>query len=154
MKSLENWTEQQKQYIRFLGRGKRDINGTKYSKEKFAELIGIHWTTLYEWQNLPGFMEAVFDWSVKEHIDYLPDMIKAQAAKATGQELYSTDAKGKRKVAKPGDTQAFMALMRQFGLLKSDKIDNSGEIEVTHKYEELSDDELDRAIKARQDSLT
>ena len=31
--------------------------------------------------------------------------------------------------------------------------ENPGEVEVTHKYEELSDEELDRAIKAREDKL-
>lgn len=125
-KTLGNFTEKQEQFIRFLGRGKRDVNGNKYSNEEFAKLIGVHFTTLYDWKQLPGFSQAVFEYSMKELAEHIPELNQAVMMKAVGIEPK------KRKAA---DIPAYLALMRQASLLKSDKQDvnqnMSGEVGIT-----------------------
>lgn len=109
-KTRESWTENQLKYIEFLGRGKVDKLGDSYTKEEFAKAIGVNPDTLYRWQKLPGFRVAVFEASLGDIVDRIPAMNKIMAGKAMG-----------LKSAKSGDTQAYLALMRQFELLKSDK---------------------------------
>lgn len=109
-KMSDKWTEQQEQYIRFLARGKKDQAGNEYTEAEFAKFIGVNERTTYRWRLLDGFAQAVFDEALRMRISYLPTIIDAQIMAA-----------GKK--GKGGDTQAFMAIMRQFGLLKADKQD-------------------------------
>ena len=115
------WTDLQYEYISFFARGLKTIGGEKISRDEWGKRNETDPATLWRWQQLPGFKQVVFDLAVAEFIPRIPDMLTAQVAKATGQQL--KDSKG--KVVKPGDTQAFMALMRQFELLKSDKLDHT-----------------------------
>jgi hypothetical protein len=111
-KTLGNFSEKQLKYIQFLARNSTTKSGEKRTKEQFAEAIGIHWTTLYDWQRLPGFAQALFEETLKFNAKHLPAIVQAQIAAA-----------GKK--GKGGDTQAFMAIMRQYELLKSDKVDHT-----------------------------
>lgn len=125
-KTLVKFTEKQEQFIRFLGRNKKDVNGNKYTNEEFAKLIGVHYTTLYDWKQLPGFSQAVFDYSIRELAEHIPGLNEAVMMKAAGIEP---------KKRKSADIPAYLALMRQASLLKSDKSDinqnMSGELGIT-----------------------
>jgi hypothetical protein len=111
-KNRDKWSEKQIKYIQFLGRGKKGKDGTSFTNEQFARAIGVNPDTLYTWKKLSGFTQAVFDYILTANLDYLPDIFAAQ--------LIAAGKKGKG-----GDTQAFMAIMRQYELLKSDKIDHT-----------------------------
>lgn len=102
-------TDQQLKYIQFLARGKRNKAGDKRTEEQFAIALGVHPSTPYRWRELPGFAEALFEETIRQRLHYIPTLVDAQMA---------TGIKGKG-----GNTQAFMALMRQFSLLKTDKHD-------------------------------
>jgi hypothetical protein len=108
---LDKFNPHQRNYILFLATGQRDDHNKKMSKEKYAKAHGHDATTLYDWQRLPGFKEAVFYASVSAVAHYFPKMLQAQVDKAI----------------KLGDTQAFMAVMRQSGLLQPDKQENKNE---------------------------
>lgn len=109
-KNANKLTTDQEQYIRFLAAGKVDSTGKKWTKEDFAtKILKVHPTTLSRWKHVPGFREALFDASVSGISEFIPDMIRAQVHKSIEKK----------------DTVAFMALMRQTGLLKSDRIDHT-----------------------------
>lgn len=112
METQEKWTDQQIKYIQFLARGKKDLHGRSYTEGEFAKIMGVDFSTIWRWKQKDGFAKVLFEASMKEVAVYLPEMIKAQAAAGL-------------KKGKGGETQAFMALMRQYELLKSDKIDHT-----------------------------
>lgn len=116
----DDWSLEQRQYIRFLAAGKTDTTGKKWTKEEFArQVLKCSPDRLYDWQRKPGFKSAVFEETMGRMAEFLPDMVRAQVHKSI----------------KRQDTPAFLALMRQTELLKSDKVDQntnlSGEVGVT-----------------------
>lgn len=110
-KTQDLLSEKQIKYIQFLARGKKTKQGERRTEEQFAEAIGVNASTTYRWRELPGFAEALFQETIKQRLHHLPTLVDAQL---------QTGIKGKG-----GNTQAFMALMRQFELLKSDKVDHT-----------------------------
>lgn len=123
-KTIEKWSDQQIKFARYLSRGKTNLQGERRTMEQFANAIGVGVATLYRWRELDGFMQIVFDMTMKDMVDDLPTMLKAMKAKAAGQSVMYKDRRGKEREAKP-DTQAFMALMRQAKLLQADRHDHT-----------------------------
>lgn len=110
--NTQKWTEKQVKLIRFVGRGKRDKLGNKYTYDQFANIIGVHRRTLYDWMDLPGFTQAVFDFALKENMHYLPELLKAQTAAGLNKK-------------KGGDPNAAKLLLRQYQLLQPEHIDHT-----------------------------
>lgn len=110
-KKANSLSIKQQQYVNFLAAGRVDRTGKKWSKGEYAQVLGVHPTTLSDWQHVPGFKEALFEASIARIAEFVPDMLRAQVAKAISSK----------------DTNAFMAVMRQAGLLKADKSDNKNE---------------------------
>ena len=84
------------------------------SRDEFAQSIGVDDATLYRWQKLPGFKTAVFEASMEHLSNRIPELNKAMMGKALG-----------FKDFKNADVPAYNILMRQFALLKADKIDHT-----------------------------
>lgn len=108
-KNAKKWSIEQEKYIKFLAAGKKDTTGKVWSKEAYAAVLGVHPTTLSRWQSDVAFRMAVLDETMGRYADFLPAMVQAQIKKAI----------------KSGDTPAFMAVMRQGGVIKSDKHDHT-----------------------------
>lgn len=145
----EHRAELRKKWILFLARGKRNKKGERRTIEQFAQAIGVNPNTLYEWRREPGFMQELLEETIAEHAGDLPDMISAHSSQAKGAEAFYLDSKGNRKKLSP-DVQSFRELMKLWGLTV-DRTQVEGSI--THKWSEAPDDELDRAIKAREDRI-
>jgi hypothetical protein len=111
-KMSQTWTEQQEKYISFVARGKKTLSGEDRTDEEFAKAIGVDRKTLWRWRKLPGFAAAVFDEVLQENLHYLPNLMKSQLA-------------GGIKKGKGGETPAATLILRQYELLKSDKIDHT-----------------------------
>lgn len=109
-----NFSPAQLEYINFLAANQTDTEGNRYTKEQYAKQIGkVDPKTLYEWQKLPGFYDAVAELAPQKIIKrWYPKMIEAQIIKAVKQK----------------DTTAFMALARQSGMLKADKTETKVEL--------------------------
>lgn len=153
-KTVGKWSDKQLKYIQFLARGKKNLKGERRTKEQFAAAIGVHWTRLYEWQKMPGFKYALLEATIAVHADDLPEMIQSHVAEAKGIERFYTykdpkTGKIKRKQYTP-NVQSLREILKLSGLMiDRSEVENTGEI--SHKWGEMPDDELDRAIKARQD---
>lgn len=114
------WTPQQIKYIEFVSRGKTNLKGEKRTDDEFAKAVGVGRTTLWRWQNEDGFAEAIFEQSLKNLIPYLPSLNVAMLGKASGSKKHQGASE-----------RAYLALMRQYELLKTDKVD------ITTKGKEL-----------------
>lgn len=110
----QKWTDDQLKYVEFVARGKKNLQGERRSDEYFAKSIGVNRTTLWRWQCLDGFAEAVFELSLRSLVPYLPSLNVAMLGKAVGSKKHEA-----------ASYQAYLALMRQFELLKSDKVDHT-----------------------------
>lgn len=121
-KMSQTWTEKQEKYIGFVARGNKTLKGEDRTDEQFAAAIGVDRKTLWRWSRLAGFRLAVFDEVMGRKLKYLDKLVDSQIA-------------GGLRKGKGGETQAFMAMMRQYELLKSDKIENKneniGELKIT-----------------------
>lgn len=115
--------------------------------ELFAHKIGVDDDTLVEWAG------------VKYADDYVDETLRGQLKHPE----FSAAYKRAKKIQKglllqyaligklnPGFAQFFA--VNNLGMQSKSVVENNGE--VTHKWEELPDDELDRAIKARQDRIS
>jgi hypothetical protein len=111
-KTQQQWTAEQFKYIQFVARGNKTINGDDRTEEQFAKAIGVDRVTLWRWSKLPGFRLAVFDEVMGRKLKYLDRLVDSQIMAA-----------GKK--GKGGETQAFLAIMRQAQLLQSDKVDHT-----------------------------
>lgn len=110
------FTPAQMSAIRFLAANKTDTSGKKWTIEDFCStVLKIHFTTFYNWQRDPVFRMAVLEETMGRMTQFVPAMVQAQVAKAV----------------KKQDTPAFLAIMRQAGVLKADKQDSV----VTHQGE-------------------
>ena len=110
--SANNWTAQQLQAIRFLAAGREDTTGKRWTNEEFCEqILKIHPTTLSRWKADPTFRMAVLEETMGRATDFLPAMVNAQIKKAIKKE----------------DTPAFMAIMRQAGIIRADKTEQKTE---------------------------
>lgn len=138
--------------------------------------LGKSLRTVTKDKNMPS-MATVFRWFTS-HPEFRTqyDVAKQESADAMGEEIIEISDDGTNdwmedgyeKGKTPGwhlngeniqrsklrvDTRKFlMAKMKpkKYG----DKLEVESSGEITHKYEELTDEELDRAIKARQDRLS
>lgn len=125
METQENaseFTPGQIMAIRFLAANKTDTNGNKWTIEDFCrQVLKVDPATLYRWQAKQEFRIAVLDETMGRVTQFVPAMVQAQVAKAV----------------KKQDTQAFMAVMRQAGIIKADKTDSkvehSGEVAFTNQ---------------------
>lgn len=110
----ENTTEftpMQLEYIKFLAAGKIDKDGKKWSREDFATKVAkVNPSTLYDWQRIPGFKEALFQETMSRVSDWIPAMTRAQVKKAM-----------------QGDTPAFKVVMNQLHLLVAERIETKNE---------------------------
>lgn len=120
-KTQGNWTNQQLKYIQFLASEKTDKSGKKWTEEEYQSVLGVDQATMWRWRQLPGFRLALFEKILENNLDYLPNLVKGQMAA------------GIRK-GKGGETAAFLAIMRQFELLKADKTDNKTELSGDLKF--------------------
>jgi hypothetical protein len=109
-----DFTAQERQAINFLAAGKMDTKGNKWTIEDFCEqVIKVHPATFYRWQSRIEFRQAVLEETMGRVTQFVPDMVKAQVHKAI----------------KKQDTPAFMAVMRQAGIIKSDKQEIKAEVD-------------------------
>jgi hypothetical protein len=107
-KTAKTLTPEQQSFVTFLAAGKVDENGKKWTEGDFAKKrLKIHYTTVSRWKLLPAVREAVMEEALGKAIDFVPAMLQAQI----------------RKAIKKEDTQAFLAVMRQAGLLRPDRKD-------------------------------
>lgn len=114
--NTKKWSIEQEQYIRFLAAGRTDTTGKRWTNEEYAQkVLKVHPVTLSKWKTNPLFRMAVLEETMGRAVDFLPAMVNAQIKKAIKKE----------------DTAAFMAIMRQAGIVKADK----SESEVTHQGE-------------------
>lgn len=115
------FTPPQIQAIKFLGANKIDTTGKKWTIEDFSrQVLKINPCTFYDWQSKPAFRQAVLEETMGRVTQFVPAMVQAQVAKAV----------------KKQDTPAFMAIMRQAGVLKADRTDSTvehtGEVAFTN----------------------
>ncbi len=108
--------------INYLAANKTDTNGNKWSIEDFCEkVLKVHPATFYRWQSEPSFRMAVLEETMGRMTQFVPAMVQAQISKAI----------------KKQDTPAFMAVMRQAGIIKADKTEakteHSGEVNFTNQ---------------------
>lgn len=115
--NVQTWKPEQLKYIRFLAAGRRDTTGRLWTNDEYAKVLGVSPQTLSRWKADVRFRMAILDETMGRFSDFIPAMVSAQTKKAMGK----------------GDTQAFMAVMRQAGLLKSDKqeVEHKGELGIT-----------------------
>lgn len=103
-------TPQQIKLVKFVASGKIDSEGNKWTIEKFCEeVLHMNRATYYDWMSKQEVRMAILDETMGRVHQFVPAMVQAQVAKAV----------------KKQDTTAFMAVMRQAGVLKSDKIDHT-----------------------------
>lgn len=108
----DKWTAPQQTYIDYLAAGKSDITGRKWTKAEISKMLGVDPATLWRWEQLDGFQEAVFTKSIRRMTEYIPAMNTAMI----------------KKTLQKGDVSAYLALMRQAKLLQSDKQDVNAHI--------------------------
>jgi hypothetical protein len=115
--------------------------------ELFAHKIGVDDDTLVEWAKAK-YPDDYADESFRGQLKY-PEFYAAyiRAKKIQKGLLLQYALIGKLN---PGFAQFFAINM--YGMQSKSVVENTGE--VKHKWEELPDDELDRAIKARQDRIS
>lgn len=126
--SANKWNREQELAIRFLAAGKTDTSGKKWTADDFCNtVLKIHPTTLSRWKANSEFRQAVLEETMGRVADFIPAMVQAQVAKSV----------------KKQDTQAFMAIMRQSGVLRSDKqdIQHGGEVGITLQTVDYKDAE-------------
>lgn len=109
--------------------------GEKITMANFAKKIKVDYKTLFVWQQMPGHADAVADATDDQLLRDLP-----MAAKII------------RKHALKGSYNHLKLWYMQSDRLKAEKQEHSGEI--THKFEDLDDEALDRIIQARQDRIS
>lgn len=109
-----NLTPQQWQLVKFVASGKVDTNGNKWTIEDFCDkVLKINRSTYYDWVAKQEVRMAILEETMGRVSQFVPAMVQAQVAKAV----------------KKQDTQAFMAVMRQSGVLKSDKQELKAEVD-------------------------
>lgn len=108
--------------IKFLAANKTDTKGNKWNIENFCSgVLKVDPATFYRWQSKQEFRMAVLEETMGRVTQFVPAMVQAQVSKAV----------------KRQDTPAFMAIMRQAGVLKSDKVETKNEntTELAIKFE-------------------
>ena len=137
-KERHSWTAEQIKFLNFLARGKTNIDGEKRTMEQFSKAIGVHPATLYRWQELPGFAEALLEASLRRIAPTLPAITNGLTGKAAGDKRF-----------KNIDTPAATLVLKLYGAL-TDKQKVESEVnattEITHKFANMPDDELDKII--------
>ena len=73
----KQYNPEQLLFIQWLANPKRE--GTQ---NEFAVSVNVHFTTLSRWKNIPGFMDAVYNESLKYLEDDLPEIIGAMSKEA------------------------------------------------------------------------
>lgn len=112
-KTLGKFTANQLLYIEYLGAGQIDEDGKKISKEGFANMLNIAASTLYEWQKLPGFYDAVVEAADRLILRRYPKLIRAMEIKAM-----------------KGDVAAFKVMTNQAGKLKAERQEIKHEMSI------------------------
>ena len=109
-KNANSLTPQQQAFVQFLACGKVDEKGKKWTQDEFAKKkLKMHPVTVSNWKKIPAIRQALHEAAIGNIVEFVPAMLKAQVGKAINK----------------GDTQAFMAVMRQSGLLMADKQDHT-----------------------------
>ena len=136
--SSENTSEleyKRQLFIQYCANMRHDPEtGEKVTMEVFARTIQVDPKTLYQWQKRPGFRVEVAKETDQQLLNDLP-----QASKIV------------RKYALKGSYNHLKLWYMQADSLKAERTETTGEI--THKFEDMDDEALDRIIKARQDRL-
>lgn len=101
---VRQFTPLQLGYIEYLAAGQIDENGHKISKEDYARIISTDPKTLYQWQKLPTFWDAVVERS--------NDLIRRKYPKILNA-MYVQSLKG--------NVQAATFLAKQGDALKADR---------------------------------
>jgi hypothetical protein len=78
----DDWTAEQIAFARWLGDPYRQ--GTK---KDFADMLNVAAGTLRKWEQIPGFLDLVYEEAVKNVNAHWPDMYKAAIQKATGGDM-------------------------------------------------------------------
>src|SRR6185437_10462654 len=113
LENANNLTPDELMAARFLAAGKQDVNGRKYTIEEFCqEVLKCHPATFYRMQVKQAFKQQVLEETMGRMTKFIPAMVQAQVEKSIKQK----------------DTTAFMAIMRQAGLLKADKSEIKTEV--------------------------
>lgn len=94
--NAKNIKPQREEYINFLAAGQLDLDGVKWSKEDYAEKIGVNPSTLWRWEQTDGFWNEV-SLRVPQYIHrWIPKMTNAMVGRAL-----------------KGDVQAYKLLLAQ-----------------------------------------
>jgi len=91
-----NITPTKENYINFLASGQLDVDGRKWSKDDYAEMIGVNPSTLWRWEQADGFWNEVSS-RVPQYIHrWIPKMTNVMVGRAL-----------------KGDIQAYRMLLAQ-----------------------------------------
>jgi hypothetical protein len=133
------WTENQIKLMHFVGRGKTTKGGERRTMQQFAEAIGVHRDTLYDWMQIPGWKEDMFAYSLSLDLDKMPMIKRAVMGKSLGLKNF-----------KNVDIPAANLATKLFGV--ADRVESTVtadiKADVTHHLAGKSDDELDAIIKS------
>ena len=78
-----NLTPQQIEFIEYVARGRRTLEGKKQSRETFAKKLGVDRSTLYRWQaDIPDFWVQVHTRMNTDLMAHVPDVILAMRDRA------------------------------------------------------------------------
>lgn len=139
-KTQGQWTDQQKKYIDFLARGKKDKLGNDKTEQQFADVTGVDFATLWRWKQKDGFAEALLEATQRNLAPLLPSLSNAVTGKAFGEPRF-------KKIDIPAATLAIKLMgVAERRQVKADvENQHSGTIgvELSHK----SDEELDKIIQ-------
>lgn len=139
--------------IRFVGRGKKNKKGERRTMQQFADTLGVHRDTLYDWLALPGFKMSIVEYSISQHAHDIPALVSGQMAVAKGQKYYGQTKDGKVIELTP-NTPAFNAVMKLMGA--TDKVESEviadikGEHTVTHQFSAMTDQQLQAIIQGKE----
>lgn len=118
------WEPVQEGYINFLAAGQVDVEGTKWTKEEYAERIEVNPSTLWRWEQIDGFWDEVSLRAPNYIHRWIPRMTQAMVAKAM-----------------KGDVAAYRLLLQQAGRLREDEPD-TGMTTLTDLFLQMKDHAL------------